>query len=165
MPRKPRPDLAPTATLPAGSTLYRAGTVGTRATWFTPDPAIAAAYGAIYGDRVRTYATTKDLALARFGKVFNVKLALVKAKLVEPIALQAASNLDLARQVCAAGYDGWLVDQEEHLTRLPSGAVGIDRTRPLVGPDVMLCTRSVKAAHALDSRRRQATRARRRTRS
>lgn len=152
--------MAPTVTMPAGATLYRAGAVAARHTWYTPDPQIAESYAAVHDDRVRTYQTTKDLELARFDKIFNVKLALVKAKLVEPIALQMASNLDLANQVCAAGYDGWLVDREEHLVRLPSGTIGIDRARPLVGPDVMLCKRNVKTARALDGRARRRRRIR-----
>jgi hypothetical protein len=153
MPKK-KVDLAPVAMLPAGSTLYRAGTVGKSNVWFTPDPKIAESYASIYAERVRTYETAKNLELARFDKVWNVKLALVKTKLVEPSALQMASNLDLSNQVCAAGYDGWVVEREEHLTRLPSGGVGIDRARPLIGPDVMLCKRNVKATRALNGPRR-----------
>lgn len=155
-PRKSRPEtLGPAHELPKGTTLYRAGDVGATHAWFTPDPRVAASYGAIYGARTRRYQTNKPLQLARFDKIWNVKMTLVRSKLVEPQALQMASNVDLAQQVCQQGYDGWLVDREDHLTPLPGGGGGIDPRNKLVGPDVMICRRNAKSMRALDGRQRR----------
>lgn len=156
MPRKSRPaTLGPAHELPKGTTLYRAGDVGAAHVWFTPDPRVAASYSTIYGTRTRRYQTNKPLQLVRFDKIWNAKMALVRAKLVEPQALQMASNLDLAQQVCQQGYDGWLVEREEHLTPLPGGGRGIDPYNKLVGPDVMICRRNAKSMRALDGRQRR----------